>query len=199
MDDLLAEIGGDAAALVSGAAALELPGLDSPGHVLARATRRFFRAHGRVRAAAAVQRHCAGAATDADLLRLARRYDPDAVTELRAAYADDAGPTTAPVVSLAPLATVDADAAALAVGTASLRWDENLAVVTVLERAVRAFFDAHEPVRHAAAARRYADAETLTRGAAARLADVPRGEIRGLLRDHGVTPWKGDVEARERG
>ncbi|MEZ3145780.1 hypothetical protein [Halobaculum sp. MBLA0143] len=194
MDELLAALGTDVGALVRGAARLDLPGLRSEAHVLARAVRRFFREHDRLREAAAVQRHCSGAATDADLLRLAGRRDPTAVADLRATHADAAGPTVAPCASLGPVAAVDRDVPALAVGAASLRWRDAVAVVEVLDGAVVEFFDAHETVRHAAAAQRYAASRTMTRGGAARLADVPRGEIRTLLRDHGVTPWKGGVE-----
>lgn len=91
------------------------------------------------------------------------------------------------------IAELPADLGRLVVGTTHLDVgiDEPANVVVV---AVRAFFEARDPLREAAVAHQYAVSGRMTTGRAAQLADTrPGPAIEQLLRDHGVEPLVGPM------
>jgi len=83
------------------------------------------------------------------------------------------------------------DLAVLARGAANAGIEGLDSEQDVVEVALRLFFEEHDDVRHAAVAERYESIQTMTRGRAADLADLQPGpEVKDMLRDHGVKPYR---------
>jgi hypothetical protein len=197
VSDLPDRLDADAAGLVRGTVALGVDGLDTEADVCAAATSALFDRFERLREAAAVQQYCHADATRADLVRLAGRYDPSVVEELVAEYRDRVRPVDRAGAASELVGTADADAAALLRGGVGVDPGADADEVDLLAGGIETFFDRHETLRHAAAARCYENRPTMTTAAAAMLADVPVAEIASLLCDHGVTPRVGPGSQEE--